>query len=67
MTLWRITTKRKKMCNGIMIEPNMHVDVVTTGTNPVTSNHGQADAFMRVYGVDAEKANISNLSDLDVV
>lgn len=69
MTLWRITTKRKKMCNGIMIEPNMHVDVVTTGTNPVTSNRGQlvADAFMRVYGVDAEKANILNLSDLDVV
>ena len=54
MTLWRITTKRKKMCNGIMIEPNMHVEVVTTGTNPITSNHRQvvADAFMRVYGIE---------------
>ena len=29
----------------------MTVEVVTTGTNPVTSNRGQAvaDAFMRIY------------------
>lgn len=69
MALWRVTTKRKKLCNGIMIEPNMTVEVVTTGANPVTSNRGQAvaDAFMRIYGIDAVKANILNLSDLDVV
>lgn len=69
MALWRITTKRKKLCNGIMIEPDMTVEVVTTGANPVTSNRGQAvaDAFMRIYGIDAVKANILNLSDLDVV
>lgn len=69
MALWRVTTKRKKLCNGIMIEPNMTVEIVTTGANPVTSNRGQtvADAFMRIYGIDAVKANILNLSDLDVV
>ena len=50
MALWRITTKRKKLCNGIMIEPNMTVEVVTTGAHPVTSNRGQTvvDAFMRI-------------------
>lgn len=52
-----------------MIEPNMTVEIVTTGANPVTSNRGQAvaDTFMRIYGIDAVKANILNLSDLDVV
>ena len=52
-----------------MIEPNMSVEVVTTGTNPLTSNRGQAvaEAFMRIYGIDAVKANILNISDLDVV
>ena len=52
-----------------MVEPDMTVEVVTTGVNPLTSNRGQlvADAFMRIYGIDAVKANILNLSDLDVV
>lgn len=47
----------------------MTVEVVTIGTNPLTSNRGQAvaDTFMRIYGIDAVKANILNLSDLDVV
>ena len=69
MALWRITTRRRKNCNNVMIEPNMSVEVVTTGSNPLTSNRGQAvtDAFMRVYGIDAVKANILNMSDLGVV
>ena len=69
MALWRITTRRRKICNNVMIEPNMSVEVVTTGTNPLTSNRGQAvaEAFMRIYGIDAVKANILNISDLDVV
>jgi len=69
MAQWRIITKRRKICNGIMVEPDMTVEVVTTGVNPLTSNRGQlvADAFMRIYGIDAVKANILNLSDLDVV
>ena len=69
MALWRVTTRRRKNCNNVMIEPNMSVEVVTTGSNPLTSNRGQAvtDAFMRVYGIDAVKANILSMSDLDVV
>ena len=69
MAQWRITTKRKKNCNGIMVKSGMTVEVVTTGTNPLTSDRGQlvADAFMRIYGIDAVKANILNTSDLEVV
>lgn len=69
MAQWRITTKRRKICNGIMVEPNMTVEIVTTGNNPLTSNRGQlvADAFMRIYGIDAVKANILNTSDLEVL
>ena len=69
MAQWRITTKRRKICNGIMVEPDMTVEVVTIGVNPLTSNRGQlvADAFMRIYGIDAVKANILNTSDLEVL
>lgn len=68
MARWVITTKRKKICNGVAIEPGMTVEVVNIGTNPVTCNRGKeaAAAFMRVYGIDAVKANILNMSDLDV-
>ena len=69
MAQWRITTKRRKICNGIMVEPDMTVEVVTTGVNPLTSNRGQlvADAFMRIYAIDAVKANIPNTPDLAVL
>ena len=67
MAQWRITTKRRKICNGIMVEPDMTVEVVTTGVNPLTSNRGQlvADAFMRIYGIYAVKSKIDKKSDLE--
>ena len=70
MPLFRITVKQSKNSNGVRIEKGMNVDVVTQSmSNPVSINRGQAvaDAFMRVYGIDAVKANILNMSDLDVV
>ena len=38
-------------------------------SNPLTTNGGQAvaDAFMRVYGIDAKKAGILSTVYLDVV
>lgn len=54
MPRFRITTKQRKMSNGIIIEPGMSVKVVTSSfSNPVSTNGGQAvaDAFMRIYGV----------------
>lgn len=63
MPRFRITTKTRKMSNGIIIEPGMSVEVVTqTFSNPVSTNGGQAvvDAFMRIYGIDIKKAGALN-------
>ena len=53
MALFAITTKRRKICNGVQIEPGMTVQVVSPYNNPVTVNGGQAveDAFMRMFGI----------------
>ena len=68
MALFVITTKRKKICNGVLIEPSMSVKVASVYANPVTVNRGQEveDAFMRMYGISLRKANALNMSDLDV-
>lgn len=68
MALFTITTKRRKICNGVQIEPGMTVQVVSPYNNPVTVNGGQAveDAFMRVFGISLKKANALNMSDLGV-
>ena len=55
MARFIITTKHVKNTNGIRIEPDMSVQVVTQSmSNPVTTNGGQVviDAFMRIYGID---------------
>lgn len=70
MPLFRITTKQSKNANGIRIEKGMSVEVVTSSmSNPLTTNGGQAvaDAFMRVYGIDAKRAGILSTVYLDVV
>lgn len=68
MALFTITTKRRKICNGVLIVPGMTVQVVSPFNNPVTVNGGQAveDAFMRMFGISLKKANALNMSDLDV-
>ena len=40
----------------------------STSSNPLTTNGGQAvaDAFMRIYGIDAKKAGILSTVYLDV-
>lgn len=67
--MFQITTKNRKSCNGIRIEPGMSVQVVTQSmSNPVTTNGGQPviDAFYRIYGIDIKKAGCLNMVDLDV-
>ena len=69
MPRFRITTKQRKMSNGIIIEPGMSVEVVASAfSNPVSTNGGQAvaDAFMRIYGVDIKKAGVLSTAYLDV-
>lgn len=69
MPRFRITTKTRRVTNGIIIEPGMSVEVITQSfCNPVSNNGGQAvaDAFMRIYRVDIKKASILSTSYLDV-
>lgn len=69
MARFIITTKQRKLSNGIIIEPGMRVEVVTHSmSNPVTTNGGQvvADAFYRIYGIDIKKAGALNMVYLDV-
>lgn len=69
MPRFRITTKQRKMSNGILIEPRMTVEVVTQSfSSPVSTNGGQAvvDAFIRIYGLDIKKAGALSTVWLDV-
>lgn len=69
MALFRITIKQKVRTNSIVLDPGMQVEVVTQSySDPVHTNGGQsvADAFMRIYGVDIQKAGALNSIYLDV-
>ena len=69
MPRFQITTKRSKCCNGVRIEPNMTVEVVTQSmSNPVITNGGQVviDAFYRIYGIDIKKAGCLSMVELNV-
>ena len=58
-----------KNSNGVRIEPDMTVEVVTQSmNNPLLTNGGQAvaDAFMRIYGIDIKKAGALNMVYLNV-
>ena len=69
MALFRVTVKQMKNTNGIRVEKGMSVEVVTNSlSNPLTTNGGQAvaDAFYRIYGIDAKKTGILSTVYLDV-
>ena len=68
MSLYRIRTKRRKLCNGVSIEPGMEVQVVTPVNGKYSMNNWQyvEDAFLRVFGISMRKANALNLGDLEV-
>jgi len=69
MARFRITTKNRRQCNGVRIEPGMTVEVVTQSmVNPVCTNCGRevADAFMRIYGIDIKKAGCLSMAELEV-
>jgi len=69
MPIYRITTKSRKIANGIRIEPGMEVQVVTNSfSNPLTYNGGaEVDAaFQRVWGISPKRAGILSSAWLDV-
>lgn len=70
MARFKVTTKQTKQVNSLRIEKGMSVEVITqNNSTPVLTAQGQqliADAFMRIYGIDAKKACIINMANLDV-
>lgn len=43
MALFKVTTRARKLTNGILIEPGMSVEVATVSAiNPITANGGHA-------------------------
>ena len=69
MALFRVTVKQTKNTNGIRAETGMRAqDVTNSSSNPLTTNGGQAvaDAFYRIYGIDAKRAGILSTVYLDV-
>lgn len=70
MARFKVTTKQTKQFGSLRIERGMSVEVITqNNSNPVLTSQGQqliADAFMRIYDIDARKACIINMANLDV-
>jgi hypothetical protein len=68
MALFKITVKRTKLTNGIRLEEGMSVEVVSTYSNPISTNGGHQviEAFDRKYGIDIKKAGGLSTSTLDI-
>ncbi len=68
MPIFCVTTKVRKHTCGVIVEPGMSVNVVTSGmSNPViASPNAVNDAFLRVYGIDIRRAGCLSMSCLDV-
>ncbi len=68
MALFLITVKKSKKVNGIQLEEGMSVEVVSSYSNPISTNGGTQviEAFERKYGIDIKKAGGLSSSTLDI-
>lgn len=68
MALFKITVKRTGTVNNIRLEAGMSVEVISTYSNPITTNGGHQviEAFERKYGVDIKRAGALSSSALNV-
>lgn len=68
MALFKITVKTIRAVNGIRLEAGMSVEVISTYSNPVTTNGGHqvVEAFEHKYGIDIKRAGGLNTSVLNV-
>ena len=71
MALFQVRVKMLKVVTGKRIEPGMSVQVSTmTTSNPTLSPDGKRainEAFIRVHGIDLNKANALNSSYLEAI
>ena len=68
MAIYKVTTRLRKNCNGILLEPGMSVQVVTLAGNLYSGAGGDATeaAFQRVYGISLRQSNALNPGYLKV-
>ena len=68
MALFKITVKASRTINTIRLEKGMSVEVVSTYSNPMSTNGGKEviAAFERKYGIDLKKANALSSTHLEV-
>lgn len=68
MALFKITVKTTRIINAIRLEKGMSVEVVSTASNPISSNGGRevVEAFERKYGIDLKKACAVSSTYLEV-
>lgn len=68
MALFEITVKKSMTTNGIRLEKGMSVEVISTHSNPVSTNGGHQviEAFDRKYGIDIKRAGGLSSTVLDV-
>lgn len=68
MAIYKVRTKRRKCCNGVVVEPGMEVNVVTSGNNTVQIDNWKyvEETFYRVFGISMRKAFALNASDLEI-
>lgn len=60
MRVFKVTPKRIKRTNGLVLTPEMEVVVSTNSTDPFSNNAKELqEAYMRQYGFDYKKANCS--------
>lgn len=68
MKVFRVTPKRIKRANGLVLTPDMSVTVTTQmhASTPFYNGAKEvAETYMRIYGFDYKKA-CCNASDFDV-
>lgn len=68
MALFLVTVKRSSIINGIRLEKGMSVEVVSSYSNPLSTNGGHEvqEAFLRKYNIDLKKAASLSAGCLDV-
>lgn len=60
MRVFKVTPKRIKRTNGLVLTPEMEVVVSTNSLDPFSNNAKELqEAYMRQYGFDYKKANCS--------
>lgn len=68
MALFLVTVKRSSIINGIRLEKGMSVEVVSSYSNPLSTNGGHEvqEAFLRKYNIDLKKAASLSADCLDI-